>query len=218
MLEIIYEDKNIVACVKEAGQSSEDDLPKALKEQLGSEIYALHRLDVPVKGVMVYAKNKSAAANMSKKIAENTDFTKTYLVLCEGVFEEPEGLMEDLLFKDSRKNKSFVVQRERKGVKRAKLFYKVIESGEFEERQYTLAEVKLETGRSHQIRVQFSSRRHPLFGDGKYGSHINCPIGLFSHKIETCGRVFEKSLPNEKPWNFLSCVKNNLREAENGTK
>ena len=203
MIEIIFEDRDIVACVKPCGISSENDLPKALKEQLSSEIYTLHRLDVPVGGVMVYAKNKAAAAKFSQKISEKTDFIKTYLVLCEGIFEEQEGEMYDLLFKDSRKNKSFVVKRERKGVKKARLFYKVLGSGMFEGKEYSLVEVRLETGRSHQIRVQFSSRRHPLFGDGKYGSTVNCPIGLYSHKIETENMIFEKELPDEKPWNIL---------------
>lgn len=203
MIEIVFEDKNIVACVKPSGISSESDLPEILKKQLSSEIYTLHRLDVPVGGVMVYAKNKMAAAKFCRKISEKTDFTKTYLVLCEGIFEETEGEMCDLLFKDSRKNKSFVVNRERKGVKKAKLFYKVIESGVAEEKEYSLVEVKLETGRSHQIRVQFAHRKHPLFGDGKYGGTINCPIGLYSHKIETDNKIFEKNLPDEKPWNIL---------------
>ncbi len=203
MVEIIYENENIVVCVKKSGISSESDLPNALKSQLKSEIYTLHRLDVPVGGVMVYAKNKAAAAKMSKKIAENTDFTKTYLVLCEGIFEENEGEMCDLLFKDSHKNKSFVVKKERKGVKKAKLYYRVIKVGKYNEKDCSLLEVRLETGRSHQIRVQFASRRHPLLGDGKYGSCINCPVALFSHRIETEGKVFEKELPEEKPWNIF---------------
>lgn len=203
MIEILYEDNNMVFCVKPVGLSSEDDLPKALSEQLKSEIYTLHRLDTPVGGVMVYAKNKSAAVKLSKKIAENIDFEKTYLAVCEGIFEESEGVMEDLLFKDSRKNKSFVVKNERKGVKKANLYYRVIKSGEFNGRECSLVMVALKTGRSHQIRVQFASRKHPLLGDGKYGSKINCQIALFSHKIETCGKSFSKNPPCEKPWNVF---------------
>ena len=102
-MKILYEDNNIVACVKAAGLSSEDDVPKELSSQLNSEIYPLHRLDTPVGGVMVYAKTKSAAAKFSKKIADNTDFTKTYVTVCEGVFEEQSGTMEDLLFKERTK-------------------------------------------------------------------------------------------------------------------
>ena len=203
MVEILYEDKELVACVKPVGFSSETDLPKALKEQLKSEIYTLHRLDTPVGGVMVYAKSKEAAAKMSRKISQNDDFKKTYLALCEGEFLEKEGIMQDLLFKDSKKNKSFVVKRERKGVKKAVLRYNILKMGEYDGKMCSLALVTLETGRSHQIRVQFASRKHPLLGDGKYGSSINCPIALFSHKIETENKIFVKNPTDEKPWNIF---------------
>lgn len=209
MAEILYEDKNIVFCVKPVGASSETDMPEMLKNQLGGEIFTLHRLDNPVGGVMVYAKNKSAAAKISKKIAEHTDFEKTYLAVCEGELSEPEGQMEDLLFKDSRKNKSFVVSRERKGVKKARLSYRVLETAEYRGKMCSLVSVKLETGRSHQIRVQFASRKHPLLGDGKYGSSVNCPIALFSHKIATCGLEFSKNPPKAAPWDIF-----NIQEEE----
>ena len=203
MIEILYEDKELVACVKPVGFSSETDLPKALKEQLNSEIYTLHRLDTPVGGVMVYAKSKEAAAKMSRKISQNEDFKKSYLAVCEGEFLEKEGIMQDLLFKDSKKNKSFVVKRERKGVKKAVLRYNILKTGEYDGKMCSLALVTLETGRSHQIRVQFASRKHPLLGDGKYGSSINCPIALFSHKIETENKIFVKNPMDEKPWNIF---------------
>ena len=203
MIEILYEDKELVACVKPVGFSSEKNLPKALEEQLNSEIYTLHRLDTPVGGVMVYAKSKEAAAKMSKKISQNDDFKKTYLAVCEGEFSETKGIMEDLLFKDSKKNKSFVVKRERKGVKKAVLRYNILKTGEYGGKMCSLSLVTLETGRSHQIRVQFASRKHPLLGDGKYGSSFNCPIALFSHKIETENKIFVKNPPDEKPWNIF---------------
>ena len=203
MMKILYEDSSIVACVKAVGLSSEDDVPKELSTQLKSEIYPLHRLDTPVGGVMVYAKTKSAAAKFSKKIADNTDFTKTYVAVCEGVFEEQSGTMEDLLFKDSRKNKSFVVKKERKGVKKALLTYEVLGTAQCGDKVCSLVSVTLKTGRSHQIRVQFASRKHPLFGDGKYGSKINGDIALFSHKIETDGKCFTENPPDEKPWNLF---------------
>lgn len=203
MIEILYEDKNVVFCIKPSGVTSESDLPDALKEQLKSDIYTLHRLDKPVSGVMVYAKNKETAAKMSKKIAEQTDFNKTYLAICEGEFAEIEGTMEDLLFKDSAKNKSYVVKRERKGVKKAVLQYCVLCSAEYEGKKCSLVSVTLKTGRSHQIRVQFASRKHPLLGDGKYGSKINCKIALFSHKIETEGKLICKNPPDENPWNIF---------------
>lgn len=203
MIEILYEDKNIVSCVKPSGMSAEDTLPKILKQQLQSDIFTLHRLDVPVGGVMVYAKNKSAAAKISEKIAQHSDFKKTYLLVCEGEFTDNSGVMEDFLFKDSRRNKTFVVKKERKGVKKAQLGYKVLEKGEYRGKVCSLVCVVLQTGRSHQIRVQFASRKHPLLGDGKYGSKVNCPIALFSHKIETENMIFLKNPPDERPWNIF---------------
>ncbi|MBE6912251.1 MAG: RluA family pseudouridine synthase [Ruminococcaceae bacterium] len=202
-LEILFENDDLVFIVKPSGISSEEETVTILKEQLGSEIYPLHRLDKPVGGVMVYAKTKAFAAKMSAKISEHKDFTKEYLVVCEGELSDNEGIMEDLLFKDSSKNKSFVVKKERKGVKKASLSYKVIEKRSFNGKICSLVSVKLHTGRSHQIRVQFASRKHPLFGDGKYGSHEKCPIGLFSHRIKTSGLDISKSPPQEIPWNIF---------------
>ena len=206
MIEILYENSEIVFCVKPQGFSSEKDMPDHLKEQLGCDIYTLHRLDNPVGGVMVYAKTKDAAAKFSKKISENTDFEKTYLTVCEGVFEEKNGIMEDLLFKDSSKNKSFVVKKERKGVKKASLSYNVLSEGEYKGKICSLAQVTLHTGRSHQIRVQFASRKHPLLGDGKYGSKINCPTALFSHSITTDNKSFSKNPPDTAPWNIFKII------------
>jgi len=203
MIKILYEDTNVVFCIKPAGVTSEEEMTLKLKNQLNSEIYALHRLDKPVSGVMLYAKTKKAAADISKKIASNDDFKKEYLVVCEGEFSESDGTMEDLLFKDSSKNKSFVVKRERKGVKKAVLTYKVIKKGIFNEKICSLVLVELQTGRSHQIRVQFASRRHPLLGDKKYGSSENCPIGLYSHRIQNCGLNISDNPPNELPWNIF---------------
>jgi len=203
MIKILYEDKDIIACIKPVGFSSEEDLPKALKEQFSCEIYTLHRLDTPVGGVMIYSKNKESAAKISQKISRHEDFKKTYLAVCEGEFTESEGIMEDLLFKDSKKNKSFVVKRERKGVKKAVLRYRVLDSAEYNSKKCSLVLVELETGRSHQIRVQFASRKHPLLGDGKYGSSINCPIALYSHKIEMNGKEISNNPPDELPWNIF---------------
>ncbi len=200
MIKILYEDADMVFCIKPAGVTSEEEMTLKLKNQLNSEIYALHRLDKPVSGVMIYAKTKEKAADISRKIASNEDFKKEYLVVCEGEFSENEGRMEDLLFKDSFKNKSFVVKRERKGVKKALLTYKVLKKGLFNEKLCSLVLVELQTGRSHQIRVQFASRKHPLLGDKKYGSKENCPIGLYSHRIQTCGLNISDIPSYEPPW------------------
>ena len=203
MIKILYEDNGLIFCVKPSGVDSENEMMLKLKNQLNCEIFVLHRLDKPVSGVMVYAKNKEKAAEISRKISTNTDFNKEYLVVCEGELSENEGTMEDLLFKDSSKNKSFVVKRERKGVRKAVLTYEVLDRSVFSGKVCSLVLVKLQTGRSHQIRVQFASRKHPLLGDGKYGSKINGDIALFSHKIETDGKCFAENPPDEKPWNLF---------------
>ena len=181
-MEILFEDRDIVVCVKPAGLDSEHELPAAL----GNSIYTVHRLDKNVGGVMVYAKNKEAAAELSKQI-QNGQMVKEYFALVEGTPPE-EGVLEDLLFKDSKKNKVFVVDRQRAGVKAAKLAYKRLTAGE-----RSLVRVRLYTGRSHQIRVQFASRGFPLVGDKKYGARgKEKEIGLFSccltfeHKGKIC--------------------------------
>lgn len=158
-MEILYSDPEIVVCVKPVGMDSEHEVPQAL----GGEIYPVHRLDKNVGGVMVYAKKKTAAAALSKAVQEGT-MVKEYVAMVHGAPPE-EGDWEDLLWKDSAKNKVFVVKRERRGVKKARLEYKRLREGET-----SLVRIRLHTGRSHQIRVQFSSRGFPLVGDHKYGS------------------------------------------------
>ena len=162
-MEILFSDKDIVICVKPVGMDSEEEFPQALTQQLGGEIFTLHRLDKNVGGVMVYARNKKAAADLSAAIAKG-EMVKEYVAMVHGT-PPAEGDWEDLLFKDSRKNKVFVVNRQRNGVKAARLTYTCLTSGE-----KSLVRIRLYTGRSHQIRVQFSSRGFPLVGDHKYGS------------------------------------------------
>lgn len=189
-MEILYSDKSIAVCVKPVGLDSELDVPAALKEQLGGEIFPVHRLDKNVGGIMVYARTKQAAAAFSRAVQEGT-MVKEYVALVHGTPPE-SGDWEDLLWKDSRKNKVFVVKRQRGGVKKARLEYKRLSAGET-----SLVHVRLHTGRSHQIRVQFSSRGFPLVGDHKYGSRDDRtePM-LFSCRIRFPNggkeRVFEK--------------------------
>ena len=163
MMEILYSDKHLAVCVKPVGLDSEAEVPGALKDALGGEVFPIHRLDKNVGGVMVYARTKQAAAALSKAIQEGT-MVKEYVAMVHGTPPET-GDWEDFLFKDSRKNKVFAVKKERKGVKYARLEYTRLTEGE-----ESLVRIRLHTGRSHQIRVQFSSRGYPLVGDHKYGS------------------------------------------------
>ena len=161
-MKLLYSDKQIAVCIKPVGLDSEHGLPQALQEALGGEVFPVHRLDVNVGGVMVYARTKAAAAALSKAITDGA-MVKEYVAQVHGDVPE-SGDWEDLLFKDSRKNKVFVVKKERKGVKKARLEFQRLSEGE-----RSLVRIRLHTGRSHQIRVQFASRGFPLVGDRKYG-------------------------------------------------
>ena len=176
-MEILFSDRDIVLCVKPVGLDSEIQMPAALKETLGGEIYPVHRLDKNVGGVMVFARTQAAAASLSKAIQEGK-LIKEYVALVHG--NPPEsGDWEDLLWKDSQKNKVFVVKRMRGGVKKARLEFTRLTSGE-----ESLVRIRLHTGRSHQIRVQFASRGYPLVGDHKYGARDNVPAPmLYSCKL-----------------------------------
>lgn len=162
-MEILYLDKGLVACIKPVGLDSETEVPAALKEIIGGELFPIHRLDKNVGGVMVYARTRAAAATLSKAVQESS-IVKEYVAMVHGTPPE-KGDWEDFLFKDSRNNKVFVVKKERKGVKYARLEFDRLAAGET-----SLVHIRLHTGRSHQIRVQFSSRGFPLVGDHKYGS------------------------------------------------
>lgn len=162
-MEILHTDKDYVICVKPVGLDSEHEVPAALKEALGGEIYPVHRLDQNVGGVMIYARTKFAAAALSKAVQEGS-LVKEYVAVVHGAPPET-GDWTDLLWKDSAKNKVFVVKRERKGVKKARLEFHRLTEGES-----SLVRIRLHTGRSHQIRVQFASRGYPLVGDRKYGA------------------------------------------------
>jgi 23S rRNA pseudouridine1911/1915/1917 synthase len=162
-MEILFYDKNILICVKPVGLDAEQEVPNELKKILPGEIYPIHRLDKNVGGVMVYARTKKAAAEFSQ-LVQSGELVKEYVAQVHGTPPE-SGVLEDLLFKDSRKNKVYVVNRQRAGVKAAKLSYRRLAAG-----QESVVLVRLYTGRSHQIRVQFSSRGFPLVGDHKYGS------------------------------------------------
>ena len=176
-MEILFSDKSLAVCIKPVGLDSESDVPEALKQILGGEIFPIHRLDKNVGGVMVYARTRQAAAALSKA-AQDGAMVKEYVAMVHGTPPQ-QGDWEDWLFKDSRKNKVFVVKKERKGVKKARLEFRRLLEGE-----NSLVRIRLHTGRSHQIRVQFASRGFPLVGDHKYGSRddATAPM-LFSCRI-----------------------------------
>ena len=162
-MDILYSDRDLAVCIKPVGLDSEAEVPAELKKALGGEIFPIHRLDKNVGGVMVFARTKQAAAALSKAVQEG-QMVKEYVAMVHGTPPE-KGDWEDFLFKDSRKNKVFAVKKERKGVKYARLEFDRLTAGDS-----SLVHIRLHTGRSHQIRVQFSSRGFPLVGDHKYGS------------------------------------------------
>lgn len=173
MAKILFEGKGYQILYKERGEDSEKIAPSGMA--------CLSRLDVPVPGII-------AAADSGKRIRI---LDKRYFLVCQGKMEEDEGVMEDLLFHDSRSNRTFPVKRMRKGVKEARLSYKVLSYNK--EKVLSYVAVTLDTGRTHQIRTQFSSRKHPLAGDGKYGSRIKCPIAL------VCGEMTYDEGEGTKP-------------------
>ena len=176
-MELLYSDREVVVCVKPVGLDSEAEVPAALKAELGGEIFPIHRLDKNVGGVMVFARTKQAAAALSRAVQEGA-MVKEYVAMVHGT--PPEGGdWTDLLWKDSAKNKVFVVKRERRGVKKARLEFTRLSAG-----TTSLVHVRLHTGRSHQIRVQFASRGFPLVGDHKYGARDDAKTPmLFCRRI-----------------------------------
>ena len=193
-MEILYSDRDLAVCIKPVGLDSENQVPSALKERLGGEVFTVHRLDKNVGGVMVYARTKAAAAKLSKAIQEGT-MVKEYVAMVHGATPE-SGDWTDLLWKDAKKNKVFVVKRQRAGVKEARLEFRTLRTGET-----SLVRIRLHTGRSHQIRVQFSSRGFPLVGDHKYGARdeLTAPQ-LFSCCIRFPGDNEKKEFEAYPEW------------------
>lgn len=176
--DVIYEDAELLVCVKPVGVLSCADASgkKSMNDLLAPrQIFPIHRLDREVSGLMVFAKNEKAAAFLSN----HDGFVKEYLARCEGEMTG-EGEMTDLLYHDRMKNKTYVVKRRRGGVKEARLAYRVLSS----EAGQSVVHVRLFTGRTHQIRVQFASRGFPLCGDRKYGAKQSGQIGLTAYRLQ----------------------------------
>lgn len=162
-MEFLHTDREIAVILKPVGMDSEQEIPAAIAAAIGGEVFPVHRLDKNVGGCMVYARTRRAAAALSRAVQDGT-MKKEYVALVHGAVPE-SGDWEDLLWKDSAKNKVFVVKRERRGVKAARLEFTRLRAGD-----PALVRILLYTGRSHQIRVQFASRGFPLLGDHKYGA------------------------------------------------
>ncbi|MBE6792163.1 MAG: RluA family pseudouridine synthase [Ruminococcaceae bacterium] len=182
-MEILYQDAHLLLAVKPVGMDSEQEFLQAVVTECGGEALAVHRLDKAVGGVMAVARTQKAAAALSRAIQEGA-FCKEYRAVVAGVPDAAEGVWDDLLFFDNARRKAFVVKRERKGVRAARLSYRVAGTAVDGDRTLSLLAITLDTGRSHQIRVQCASRRLPLVGDGKYGGGDNrCTVALWAFRL-----------------------------------
>ena len=185
-MEILYKDEHIVVAIKPPRVLSTDEpggMPELLRQELGGEIRTVHRLDRVVSGLMVLARNAEAASQLSRQIREGS-FEKEYVAVVHGHPAEKEGRLIDLLLRNKQEKKTYVVQEMAKGVQEAILTYKTI--GETE--AFTKVRICLITGRTHQIRAQFSSRDLPLVGDRKYSlNEDDCEIALWSYRIAFTG-------------------------------
>ncbi len=212
---ILYQDADIllvnkpVGILAQADATDGDSLPKRLKN-MGINVKPVHRLDRATGGVMVYALTDKSAAILSETVRDHTKFAKDYLAIICGKPDATHGVLEDLLYHDVHKNKSYVVKRVRGGVKRASLDYTVLNTVITDNRTYSLVRVRLHTGRTHQIRVQFASRKWPLAGDSRYGGTRDCPLALWSYQLTlphptTQDAIHATSLPDATtfPWKLF---------------
>lgn len=189
---IQYEDEDILICKKEAGVAvqtksyTKPDMISILmnyrkEKKQDTYIGLIHRLDQPVEGIMVFAKNQKSAAVLSKQMA-NKSMDKYYYAVLDGCLKQESGTLVDYLQKDGKTNLSKVVSKDVKGAKKAELSFEKIAVSQ----DKTLVKIHLETGRHHQIRVQFSHMGYPLYGDAKYNQNKQkeyLPIGLCSYEI-----------------------------------
>ncbi len=218
MMETVFKTRDFVVINKPVGipaqkdMSCDADAMSLTSEYLKSigesdKLWLVHRLDRVVGGLMVFARNKEAAAELSELVSKRL-ISKNYLAVIEA-YAEPASL-KDYIYKDSASGKAFLTDRMRGGVKEARLSYTVRARSELEGKIYSLLDIELETGRFHQIRVQFASRGNPLIGDKKYGSRDakRRQPALYSHRLEfeLKGKkyAFESKPPkDEYPWNLF---------------
>ena len=221
MIKVIYEDNHLLVVEKpvnilsQGDDTNDKDMVNLLKQYVKEKynkpgnvfIGLVHRLDRPVGGVMVFAKTSKAASRLSEQVRNKT-FKKVYRAIIHGKMDKKESTLRDYLYKNKKTNMVSVVNKNHKEAKDAELSYKTLNK----ENGFSLVEINLKTGRSHQIRVQFASRKHPLFGDQRYGQDVNKvgqQISLWSYKIEIQHPTTKEKMeftcepPQEYPWNIF---------------
>ena len=183
-LQLLYHDDSLVICEKPVGVSSESPgMPDLLRKQLGYPVFPVHRLDRMTGGVFLLARSSKVSAELQQLFLKNR-VIKEYLAIICGVPETDSGLFSDLIYHDQRTNKSFIADKMRKGVKKACCEWTALQTVNLPESTITLVRVRLHTGRTHQVRIQFASRKMPLVGDRRYGSRINATApALWSVRI-----------------------------------
>ncbi len=221
MVKVIYEDNHLLVVEKpvnilsQGDDTNDKDMVNLLKQYVKEKynkpgnvyIGLVHRLDRPVGGVMVFAKTSKAASRLSDQVRTKT-FKKTYRAVIHGTMKKNEDTLLDYLYKNKKTNMVSVVNKNHKEGKYSELSYSTLGKKD----GFSLVEIDLKTGRSHQIRVQFSSRNHPLFGDQRYGQNVNKvgqQIALWANKVSfehptTKERMeFICEPPQEYPWNIF---------------
>ncbi len=214
MIKILYKDDMLAVAVKPAGvlsqpdRTGEDSMVTLLKAQLGREVFPVHRLDRAVGGVMLFATTKSAAGKLSALVTSD-QFEKEYMAVIHGAPAEEKGELSDFLFHDARRNLTTVVAPDHKDAKDAKLSYTLLAKDM--ENEFSLVRVRLYTGRTHQIRVQFASRSMPIAGDGKYGARDRMGLALWSSRLSFRHPIRKKIMTFEAlpdgtvtPWDRFS--------------
>lgn len=210
--EIIYENADFLVCVKEPGIRSEaEGLPALLCAQYHyPSLYPVHRLDQGTGGLIVLAKSAAAARSLSVLFSDGKAH-KEYLAVVRSDAAESSGTFRDFLYHDTKANKTYVVKTKRKGVKEASCDWEYLVSAQISGLSFHLIRILLHTGRTHQIRIQFASRKMPLYGDARYGSKIKAPYpalwasGLSFPDPFGSGKTltFRSSPPQAEPWNFF---------------